>query len=421
MVSIGLIGISLWAYIGFTQELATYIAIGTFLSYIVTGGFVQAIGRKGLQYLSWENPILAKRGVFNIYKEAAKAVLLMGLFLVLIMWLLNSFQVNNSILTSLGYYFLLSFLWLNLSILYVTKKILAIIVSTSLPILIILVALSMGINIIPSQLIGLLVSNVLSFIWGYKFFYILPYEKEKLLRSAKLPPLDWFKESFRKYFLFGIFYFSFLICDRIVNWTSAFRSNGMLFNSSYEIGLDFSLIFFPFFLIIAEYAMREIFGRIVYLQKNFKSTEIEKYNQRFTIYYAMIFCLIPLISLLIYWIATPFLYLLYNSYGIEIIGPLFNDEVAKFVFNTAYFAYSFIGIGLFNSLLLISHSRPEIPLRSIVISLTVNILSGLLLSKFISAEFSVLGLLFGGIIFFVITTVASANLMMDFDYATFYK
>lgn len=421
MVSIGLIGISLWAYLGFTSEIATYIAIGTFLSYIVTGGFMQSIGRKGLQYLAWENPPLAKKGVYRIYKEGAYSVLTIGLLLILIMWLINSFKLNQFVLISMGYYLTLSFLWLNLSILYVTKKFLGTILSTSLPILIVLILLARNVDIIPAQITGLILSDIISFIWGYTLFYKLPYEKEKLLKSVKLPPTSWFRESIRKYFLFGVAYFLFLMVDRIVNWTSSFRMNGMLFNSSYEIGLDFALIFFPLFLILAEYAMREIFERIIFLQKNFKSTEIERYNMRFFIYYIIIFCSIPAISLLTYTIAKPLFYVLYNSYGLEIIGPLFNDEVTKFVFNASYFAYSFTGIGLFNSLLLISHSRPEIPLKSIFAALSLNIIAGILLSRIISPEYSVIGLLLGGIVFFVVTTIASANLMMDFDYATFYK
>lgn len=421
MVSIGLIGISLWAYLGFTSELATYIAIGTFLSYVVTGGFMQSIGRKGLQYFAWDNPPLAKKGVYKIYKEGAYAVIIIGLLFALIVWLINSFTLNRFLLISLGYYFTLSFLWLNLSVLYVTKKILGTVVSTSLPIFIVLILLAKGINIVPAQIMGLIFSDIISFFWGYTLFYRLPPAKERLLKSVKLPPISWFRESVKKYFLFGLFYFTFLMTDRIVNWTSSFSRNGMLFNSSYEIGLDFALIFFPIFLILAEYAMREIFGRIIYLQKNLKSTEVEKYNIRFFFYYIIIFCFIPAISLLIYMIIKPLFYILYNSYGFEIIGPLFNDGITKFVFNASYFAYIFTGIGLFNSLLLISHSRPEMPLNSILVALSANIIFGVLLSRLISPEYSVFGLLLGGIVFFITTTIASANLMMDFDYATFYK
>jgi len=421
MISIGLIGVSLWAYLGFTSELATYIAIGTFLSYVVTGGFMQSIGRKGLQYLAWDNPPLAKKGVYKIYRGGAYAVLIIGLLFALIIWLINSFSLNRLILITLSYYFMLSFLWLNLSVLYVSKKILGTIISTSLPIIVILILLAKDINIIPAQIAGLFVSNVISFFWGYISFYRLPPTKEKLLKSVKLPPVDWFKESIKKYFLFGLFYFTFLMTDRIVNWTSSFSRNGMLFNSSYEIGLDFALIFFPIFLILAEYAMRVIFGRIIYLQKNLKSTEIEKYNIRFFIYYIIIFCAIPAISMLIYVFLNPIFYVLYNSFGFEILGPLFNDNLTKFVFNASYYAYIFTGIGLFNSLLLISHSRPEMPLNSILVAFFTNIIVGILLSRLISPEYSVFGLLLGGIVFFVTTTIASANLMMDFDYATFYK
>jgi hypothetical protein len=125
--------------------------------------------------------------------------------------------------------------------------------------------------------------------------------------------------------------------------------------------------------------------------------------------------------MLIYVFLNPIFYVLYNSFGFEILGPLFNDNLTKFVFNASYYAYIFTGIGLFNSLLLISHSRPEMPLNSILVAFFTNIIVGILLSRLISPEYSVFGLLLGGIVFFVTTTIASANLMMDFDYATFYK
>jgi len=420
MISIMLLGFSLWAYIGFNTQISTFIAIGTFCSYIVTGGFVQGIGRKGLQYLSWENPVLAKKGVYRIYREAIFMILLfgilMGCIILLFSWRLSLIYP----LLSLGYYFMLAFLWLNLALLYIRRKSFSTLLTVFIPIVLIFLLLKLRVmNIIGAQLVGLLVANLLSFFWGYIRFYNLSPDLEKLLNNAKLPPNIWFRESFRRYFLFGVFYFAFIMADRIVNWSFSFTGKAFLFNNSYEIGLDFALICFPLFLILIEYATRELFGRVNIVEKNLRSTQIKEFNNRFTVYYIVTILSIPFISLCFFILFKQLFWFLMNHYSISIIKPLFTDPVTQFAFDFSYFSYCFVGMGLFNSQLQFSHSRPQMPLKAALVGFFVNSTLGSFLSWRFDSRYSVIGLFIGSIVFFFLTTIENFRLMEEFDYASY--
>jgi len=420
MISIMLLGFSMWAYIGFESRLSTYIAIGTFCSYVVTGGFVQGIGRKGLQYLSWENPVLAKKGVYKIYREALFMVFLFGSLMTLIL-LIFAWKTNVVwALFSIVYYFMLAFLWLNLALLYIRRRSLATLLTVLIPIAVIWFLLHAKLaGIIVSQIIGLAIANLLSFFWGYLRFYSMSRESEKLLSHAKLPPNVWFRESFRRYFLFGIFYFAFIMSDRIVNWSFSFTGNSFLFNTAYEVGLDFALICFPLFLILIEYATRELFGRVLLVEKNLRSTQIKEFNHRFTVYYVVTMLLIPFIALLFFLLVKQLFWVLYSHFSFQIIQPLFSDPTTQFAFDFAYFSYCFVGMGLFNSQLQFSHSRPHMPLKAAVVSFVANVVIGSGLSWYYSPKYSVIGLLVGSVVFFFMTTAENFRLMEEFDYASY--
>lgn len=420
MVSIMLLGFSMWAYIGFETRLSTYIAIGTFCSYVVTGGFVQGIGRKGLQYLSWENPVLAKKGVYKIYREAMFMIFLFGGLLGAVLLIFTWKTTISFTFITLFYYLMLAFLWLNLSLLYIRRRSIATLLTVLIPILVIWLLLRFKLaGIVVSQLIGLAIANLLSFFWGYKRFYSMSRESEKLLSHAKLPPNIWFRESFRRYFLFGIFYFAFIMSDRIVNWSFSFMGTSFLFNTAYEVGLDFALICFPLFLILIEYATRELFGRVLLVERNLRSTQIKEFNHRFTKYYVVTMLLIPFVALIFFLLVKQLFWFLYESLSLAIIQPLFSNPTTQFAFDFAYFSYCFVGMGLFNSQLQFSHSRPKMPLFAAVISFSANVLLGSVLSWYYSPKFSVIGLLLGSGIFFFLTTVENFRLMEEFDYASY--
>jgi hypothetical protein len=420
MTSIMLLGFSMWAYIGFETRLSTFIAIGTFCSYVVTGGFVQGIGRKGLQYLSWENPVLAKKGVYKIYREAVFMILLFGALMCLIL-LIFTWKTNVSwAFISLSYYFMLAFLWLNLALLYIRRRSIATLLTVLIPLGVIWMLLRFRVtNIIVAQILGLFLADLLSFFWGYARFYVLSPESEKLLSHAKLPPNVWFRESFRRYFLFGIFYFAFIMADRIVNWSFSFSGNSFLFNTSYEVGLDFALICFPIFLILIEYATRELFGRVLVIERNLRSTQIKEFNHRFTIYYMVTMMLIPFFAMFFFLLVKQFFWMLYSSFSIQIIQPLFSDPITQYSFDFAYFSYCFVGMGLFNSQLQFSHSRPHMPLKAAFAGFLVNVVVGALLSWRFSPKYSVIGLFVGSVVFFFLTTAENFKLMEEFDYASY--
>ena len=79
-------------------------------------------------------------------------------------------------------------------------------------------------------------------------------------------------------------------------------------------------------------------------------------------------------------------------------------------------SYVFLAWGMLNTLYLFTLSQPLLPLKAIVIALFTNFFIGFLCSRFISYEYSVLGLLVGSIIFMTITLKAVLNFLNKLDY-----
>ena len=60
---------SLWAWVDFTEAQATIVALGTLLSFIVTGGYIQSIGREGIRLVGSENYFLAEKVCWKLVEQ----------------------------------------------------------------------------------------------------------------------------------------------------------------------------------------------------------------------------------------------------------------------------------------------------------------------------------------------------------------
>jgi hypothetical protein len=74
-------GYSLWAWIKFTELQATIVALGTILSFIITGGFTQVMGREITYYLSIENKVTAREIAFKLFNYGSATSIAFGLLL----------------------------------------------------------------------------------------------------------------------------------------------------------------------------------------------------------------------------------------------------------------------------------------------------------------------------------------------------
>ena len=128
---------------------------------------------------------------------------------------------------------------------------------------------------------------------------------------------------------------------------------------------------------------------------------------------------IPFIALFFFVIFKQFFWFLMERFSIQVIKPLFTNSITQYAFDFSYFSYCFVGMGLFNSQLQFSHSRPQMPLKAALMGFFVNVSLGSFLAWRFDSRFSVIGLFVGSVVFFFLTTIENFRLMEEFDYASY--
>lgn len=324
VITVLVFGFGLWASLEFNEEAATTVVVGTILSFLITGGFVQAIGRLGLFYAEQKSYLLAREVVYRLIRIGLVTVMGIGLI-----WYASNLLIplfpQRIILVSLVYYLLLSTLWLLLAVLYTLQERLAVVVITLIGLMVIgwvlfrLIAglagfvagwlpwvveqlltwapagreaVSWGMqsiinlvdyfgltnpyrglpwNIYAAQWIGLTVAILLTFLWGHRklfgaIYWLMQQQTGYLasLKLAHLPRSSIVTFSVSPYFVYGFLYFSYLFMDRLIGWTTADQPLPLFiwFRTPYELGLDWALLSLLLTIAVLEYTINE-FGAII--------------------------------------------------------------------------------------------------------------------------------------------------------------
>ena len=92
------------------------------------------------------------------------------------------------------------------------------------------------------------------------------------------------------------------------------------------------------------------------------------------------------------------------------------DDVTIFVGFAGGIGYFFLAWGMLNTLYLFTLSQPSIPLKALIFACIVNLLFGFFLSRFVSYEYSVIGMIIGAVIFCILTLKQCIKFFKNLDY-----
>ncbi|MFQ5594589.1 MAG: hypothetical protein ACE5HA_10610, partial [Anaerolineae bacterium] len=408
---------SLWAFLEFSEERATVVAIGTVLSFIVTGGFVQAIGRKGMSYSEAGNHILAKQVCYGLIKMGTGLVLAVGLGFYLLN-LIIPFFTQEMVWISLMYYVLLSELWLFISILYVLTRRAAILLSTLAGVGIVHVVMTYtNWGIYAAHGLGLLGTNVIVGIYGYYLLKKAARSVSADLKDARLPAWSILYYSLRLYFLYGMFYFGYLFLDRLVGWSASEQPLPYIiwFRTPYELGMDWALVSLVFSIALLEYTINEFAASIIPTQKRFSAFDIDGHNRFFKRFYLrqlILLVVIAVISIIATYYAVTWLR---HFEEIKLVRDFFKSPITFFVYWIGAVGYNLMVVGLFNGVFFFSLSRPIPVLRAIMLASVVNAGVGYMLSRTIGYHYSAVGMVIGSLLFAVLATRSGLRLMSELD------
>ncbi len=427
------LGYSLWASLQFSEREGTIVAMGIILSLVVTGGFVQAIGRKGLFYLEQGSYALAKEVCLRFIKAGTLVVIEVGLILYLVN-LIWPFFGRTTLVIALMYYFLLSELWLSLAVLYALRERIATLLLTLLGALVVYLTMKLTPwGIFAAHGTGLTIADALIFAWSYRALSRRARRTSTALKLAKLPRVPILTYSVAPYFLYGVLYFGYLFVDRLVGWSAGeFPPPYIIwFRDPYEWGIDIALLSLVLTIAALEYTVNEFTSLIIPVQKRFSAHQIPQHNGFFKRFYfrqLILLLAVAVISALgTRWMAAalgnrpPIVFPMSPGNDVAKDSPaattgVFDDPVIALTFVWGVIGYSLLAWGLLNAIFLFSLSRPNFILRAIVLALIVNLVVGFALSRAISYEYSVIGLTAGSLTFGVLTTWYAFRVLNRLDY-----
>ncbi len=412
-------GYGVWGAIEMDLRIGTAIALGFIASYVVTGGFMQAIVRRGLFYVYQQEEWLARWTALRAWSIALRIVLAL---------LIPALAINaifgllpwSIVLTAAGYYVALAILWLNWALIYLVRKTWLFFLTTAIALAMVLIAAKgFGAPPILANAIGLLVADVLSF--ALALHHLNAMARGGTGQGAVNPPrLTVLVYSTSRFFLYGLLYNSFLFADRVIAWTSGtgredFPPYGFWLNVRYELGMDLALIVVMLLSGVVEHATRRFSETLVPNEKRVKSIETERFTAKSIDEHRRRGFILGGAAVVAVFVAVAVALTLREIPSLPVYEALRAPTTAR-VFVLATIAYVIFMFALQNTLMLLTLSRVEMVVRAVGIALAVNIAVGFICSRAISYSYAVLGLLAGAVVMAILTSRSIREVLAGLDY-----
>lgn len=419
IVAIMVFEYALWAWFRFNVAQATMIAMGTIGAFIITGGFIQVLGRLVSKYMGEENYYLSWRAIKAVMYFAIPLVLGIAALTFLINLILP-FYPQRMVSIGLTYFLLISTMMLSAAVLYASQQKLVILISILLGTL----SVAFGMEVLDwgiyfSQWMGISITAGTQIIYVVLYYFFKIRISRQQLFKQSLPKLEVSYYNTYRYFLYGFGYFTFLFVDRILAWSAGPPPPPYIiwFNTPYELGMDWALLSFIFTIALLEFIIHLFSHKIIPAQKKTDISKLKKFNQYFSNFYSLqlvILFFVGIISILATYYGVLSLRVFENDF--PEIRDFFANPITFKVFWLGSIGYLFLVFGLLNSLFFFTMNRPEFVLYSMLFALCVNALTGYICSRVIGFEYAVIGLVAGSIVFAVTTGLIGKRFFKDLDY-----
>ncbi|HVR37696.1 MAG TPA: exopolysaccharide Pel transporter PelG [Thermoanaerobaculia bacterium] len=410
-------GYGVWGAIDIDLRTGSAIALGFIASYIVTGGFAQAIVRRGLFYIYQDAPGLARSTALRSWSIALR----ISLALIPVAFAINlAFRILpwSMLAIAAGYYIALAILWLNWSLLYLLRKTHLFVVTTAIALVAVFIAAKgFGTSPVLANACGLFVADALSFVLALRDLNRIARDRLEAVNPPRLTVLVY---STSRFFLYGLLYNTFLFADRIVAWTSSvgredFPPYSFWLNVRYELGMDLALIVVMVLSGVVEHAAQRFSETLIPNEKRAKSSDTETFLDRAVYDNKLRTLHLALASLFAFGLAVTVALTLREFPTLRLHDALVSQTTSR-VFWIAAIAYVIYMLAVQNMLLLLTLSRVELVVRAVAIALAVNVTIGFIASRAIHYSTAVFGLLAGAIVLWWLTRRALRNVLERLDY-----
>ncbi len=402
-----LLKVSLWGG-NLTGNEAAAIAIATVAGFVVSGGFIQLIGRQGHFYKQrgeWAHcyracSLFARCGALALLCCGLVGLLANAYFGWLPFYLLGWCTAFH---LGIGTYLLLS------AVLYVIDGELLVVLATVIGTAIVVILNgAWGVCVLAAQISGIFAATLTCF-----FFALLRF-RHLGARLSDAPRLDSPGRLFYTlwpYFIYGLTYYAFLFTDRIIAW-SARTENAALpiqFRGEYETAVDICLFAFIVQVGWIHAALVSFYRVVTAQQKRFRLNNRDRmkkvllsFYSRQMIVFGVLFVISTALSVLVVYEIRPLREML--DLRVALLGLL---------------ATPLLAVGLWNVALLFALSRPMYVLISVGWGVALNVCFGYLLSRLFSYDLAIIGFDIGTCALACISGWFCRKLLSNFDYHYF--
>lgn len=413
IVAIILFGYSLWTYVKFNQLQSTAVVLGVIAGMVISGGYVQVIGKQMSFYYNYKEFALMKNSLQYILKTAFLSAISFGVVILLFNWLMPFFPVSF-LLIALCYAILISYLLIVLATLHPIQERWVISIAVGAGTVVALLAiLFTDINIYLSHWLGIIV--VIVIIQAYLKYYFANRITNKAQSRQKIRVSSLIYHNYQ-HFIYGLLLYIFFFTDRILAWSVSINEKLPLlvyYEKDYEIGMDIAILMFLLLAGVLEYAIASFTNFIAIEQRKISFLKIKDYGSKLMKLYWQNIALLLLSSLfiflLIYLIVTA-------SWGYEGQFKEVLNHLSLKVCIIGSIAYILLAWAMLNSLYMLCLNRPNPIVKALFISCLVNLLVGFMFSRLISYEYSVIGLLVGSLVYLLLSLKACMNYYKKLDY-----
>ncbi|MDR9417269.1 MAG: hypothetical protein RI564_13365 [Gracilimonas sp.] len=410
---------ALWAWFDFNEAQATVVALGTILAFILTGGFIQTLGRLVSKYKGEGNFYLAAKASISVMKLAVPFVLVSALA-IFALNLILPFYPQRLLILAMIYMILISFLLLAAAVLFATEQRTMILLGILAGTVVVIFGMDFAdFGIYTSQWLGITTVTIIMALYAYVYYRLKIRSLRQELFKQSLPEAEVNYYNVYRYFIYGFCYFTFLFMDRLLAWSAGPPPPEYLiwFNTPYELGMDWALITLVITIAMLEYSIQAFSRNLIPAQKAAYVTKIKLFNKFFRRFYVkqlLLLLFVSGISILI----TYYGVLSLRAFEDQVpeIADFFANPMTFKVFWLASVGYLFLIYGLLNSLFFFTLNRPELVMYAMIASLFVNFVVGFLCSRIFGLEYAVIGLIAGSLVFAVATGLLAKRFFKHLDY-----
>ena len=407
--------ISFASYQYFSVANATAIALATFLSFLTTGGFTQAMTNIYYVLMGMQKTQEIEATVFLVMRWAMAATLGFAV-MVIVGDFVFPIMPENLILLMILYMVLLSVLWLSFTGLYILRREYYLTIITAVAIGIAYWLHLNGLAVQWAQTVAMAVASIMSLAIAL-FLFRRRTRGVAALNAVFKTRLAQLAHGASPYFLYGLLYFVYIYVDRLVAWSSqtTFLPYNIWFRGQYELGMDWSLVALFLPLSVAEVLISAVMRRVQNLEHQLTVDHGLALSRSLRNTYLVILSIFGAVSAI---------GVVFTHIGVRLLVPvrLFSQSVPvrgvePFVFNWSSAAYVLFSVAIFNILLLFTLSHPRPALRALGYGILVDLAVGVLATQFLSGyQYAVWGLVVSSIFLAVYSTWTVLRLLPQLDY-----